>query len=376
MIVKSFFRNRIVKIYIIILTIVISSLFVLSSFINYYQKLQDELFVNRNIIIATSKEDIYKKLAKIKNLTNVKKRAVLLPDKTYNIIVDSQYTLTDSSGNVLDEYKTDEKDYEFKITWDKLFVSDFDYILVSSSDDNRDYDLNDNEILIGLPTIWKDYFSEYPEFYLNKNVGFKTTSGEQIEFKIIDLYESHFPQLIVSSALYDKLIKQQSFNTYIMNALSYSESNDIVKKINTFDDNSEFFGTTFECSYEGFESNTISSIDDLIGVLKLVSYIIVFIFVILIFIIIKNLLSDLNKNVQLEKKLGFSKKRIKINIAIRLLSLLIGSACLSLILSLIIVFAINCIFKLDIILFNYQFFIKIYLIVCLITILTVFFKKN
>lgn len=160
-----------------------------------------------------------------------------------------------------------------------------------------------------------------------------------------------------------------------MNALSYSESNDIVKKINTFDDNSEFFGTTFECSYEGFESNTISSIDDLIGVLKLVSYIIVFIFVILIFIIIKNLLSDLNKNVQLEKKLGFSKKRIKINIAIRLLSLLIGSACLSLVLSLIIVFAINCIFKLDIILFNYQFFIKIYLIVCLITILTVFFKK-
>lgn len=373
MIIRSFFRNRIVKIYIIIMTIVISVLFILSSFVNYYQKLQDELFANRNIIIVTSKEDIYKKISKIKKVSSVEKKAVLLPDKSSNVIVNSQYTLTDTSGNVLDSFISDEEDYKYKITWEKLLVSDFDYILVSSN--NEDKKLSDSEIIIGLPSSWKDYFSEHPEFYLNKIASFKTDNDNKLEFKIVDLYDSRFPQLIVNSNVYDELLKHQTFNTYIMSVTSYSESYEIVNAIESFDDHSNYFSTTFECSYDGFESNTINNIDDLIGVLKLVSYIVLFIFIVLIVVVIRNILSDLNKNVQLEKKIGFNKIQIKNNIILRLISLLIGAACIAVIISLLTIFVINSVFNLNIIMFNYHFFIKVYLLICIITILLVIIKK-
>lgn len=374
MIIKSFFRNKTVKIYMIILTIAISVLFILSSFISYYQNMQDELFLNRNILIVTSKNNIYDDLKKIKLINNIENKVVLLPDKTYNTIVDSQYTLTDSEGNIVDSFTSNEDGYEFKITWERLFISNFDYILVTS-DKNTKNKLSKNDVSIGLPESWVKYYSDHQDLYLNKNVGFKTNEQNKLELKIVNLYNSNFPQLMVSEELYNDLIKEQKFNVYTMNILSYSESNRVIKEVNTLNDKSDYFSTAFDCSYKDFESNTINNIDNLIGILKLSSYVILFVFVILIIIIIKNLLYDLNKSTTLESKIGFSKKQIKLNVVYRLLLLLLFSTLFSVMLSLIIILIINYTFKLNIILFNGIFFLKILALVFLIALCMILLKK-
>ena len=149
----------------------------------------------------------------------------------------------------------------------------------------------------------------------------------------------------------------------------------MIKEVNTLNDKSDYFSTAFDCSYKDFESNTINNIDNLIGILKLSSYVILFVFVILIIIIIKNLLYDLNKSTTLESKIGFSKKQIKLNVVYRLLLLLLFSTLFSVMLSLIIILIINYTFKLNIILFNGIFFLKILALVFLIALCMILLKK-
>lgn len=153
MLIRSFFRKKTTKIYIIILSILLSSIFILYNFVNYFREVEENIIAEHSILIVSSNNDYYDYLQKIKNVTKIEKAIVFTPDKSYDIIVDGSYTIQDSNGNIINSYIS-KYDGEYKITWNELLTSDFgDYILVRNQE-QRNMNLKSDEISIVLRVLF------------------------------------------------------------------------------------------------------------------------------------------------------------------------------------------------------------------------------
>ena len=371
MILKSFFRNKITKVYSLIFIILFTVLLIIMSFLGYFEKIQNDLFSKRSILIIASEKDSYDVLKENQLISNIQKKVILSPDKTYNVIVDQEYVLKNSNGDTIDEHIINDKNYEYKIKWNDLIINDFNYILVSPDTTNQ---LEKQEIAIGLNPTWYNYYKDYFSFSLNQKIGFKTEE-ENLEFNISNFYENLWPEILVSEDEYNELLSKQKLFVYTMNINSYSESDHIKSELEK-----QFNGKNdkviLESSYLNLESTQVSNIGDLIDVLKLVSYIIIFLFFIIVFIVINNILLDFRKKSLIERKLGFSIKQIKKNNIIRLLSLYLISFIISIILSLIIIIIIKYIFHIQLIIVNLKLLLIIFLCGLIINILSVLFRRN
>ena len=371
MILKSFFRNRITKVYSLIFIILFTVLLIIMSFLGYFEKVQNDLFSKRSILIIASEKDSYDVLKENQLISNIQKKVILSPDKTYDVIVDQEYVLKNSNGDTIDEHIINDKNYEYKIKWNDLIINDFNYILVSPDTTNQ---LEKQEIAIGLNPTWYNYYKDYFSFSLNQKIGFKTEE-ENLEFNISNFYENLWPEILVSEDEYNELLSKQKLFVYTMNINSYSESDHIKSELEK-----QFNGKNdkviLESSYLNLESTQVSNIGDLIDVLKLVSYIIIFLFFIIVFIVINNILFDFRKKSLIERKLGFIIKQIKKNNIIRLLSLYLISFIISIILSLIIIIIIKYIFHIQLIIVNLKLLLIIFLCGLIINILSVLFRRN
>ena len=65
MLIRSFFRKKTTKIYIIILSILLSSIFILYNFVNYFREVEENIIAEHSILIVSSNNDYYDYLQKI-----------------------------------------------------------------------------------------------------------------------------------------------------------------------------------------------------------------------------------------------------------------------------------------------------------------------
>lgn len=323
MLIRSFFRKKTTKIYIIILSILLSSIFILYNFVNYFREVEENIIAEHSILIVSSNNDYYDYLQKIKNVTKIEKAIVFTPDKSYDIIVDGSYTIQDSNGNIINSYIS-KYDGEYKITWNELLTSDFDDYILVRNQEQRNMNLKSDEISIVLRVPFYEDGKESYNFqqYRNQKIGFKFLD-ETIEFSISDFYPSkwtEWPELVISNDKFEQLYQKSKLYTYSINFDSYDEAVSIKNKLSNIDNNSnsKFIIDTF---YHHGEGMKLSNISDILSVLKMAICLVSLIFLIVYIIIIKNTISDLKRNVKISRLVGYNMIQIRKRVIILLILL-------------------------------------------------------
>ena len=325
MLIRSFFRKKTTKIYIIILSILLSSIFILYNFVNYFREVEENIIAEHSILIVSSNNDYYDYLQKIKNVTKIEKAIIFTPDKSYDIIVDGSYTIQDSNGNIINSYIS-KYDGEYKITWNELLTSDFDDYILVRNQEQRNMNLKSDEISIVLRVPFYEDGKESYNFqqYRNQKIGFKFLD-ETIEFSISDFYPSkwtEWPELVISNDKFEQLYQKSKLYTYSINFDSYDEAVSIKNELSNIDNNSnsKFIIDTFYYHGEGMK---LSNISDILSVLKIAICLVSLIFLIVYIIIIKNTISDLKRNVKISRLVGYNMIQIRKRVIILLILLLL-----------------------------------------------------
>ncbi len=354
MFIKSFFRKKTTKAYIVILSVLLSLIFILSNFINYFQNVENNIIADHSILIVSSNTDYYDFLIKKSSVTKIEKALVFTPDKSYDLIVDGSYIIQDSNGNIIDSFAS-EHNGENKITWNELLISDFDNNILVRSQDQRNMNLKNNEISIILRVPFYEDGKEYYNFqqYKNKKIGFKFLD-KSIEFLISDFYPSkwtEWPEIVISNDKFNQLSQNSNLYTYTINFNSYDEAISIKNELSSIDNNlnSKFIIDTFYYHGEGMK---LSNISDVLTALKLTIWLISIIFLVVYIIIIKNSIFDLKKNIKITRYVGYNKIQVKSRIILLLLLLFILTFVVSLFLNIIFSFLVNYLFSFKLNLLN------------------------
>ena len=344
MIYKSFLRKKVTYLYLIILTILTTTLIVLNSFSSKLIDEQNNIYEQNAYLIITGSNNYIKKLKDNKYVSKIDKLLLFSPNYEKNTIIT-------------------EKQSENKIIWNWLFNYDYssNIILVSYSDK-----LKDNSVSLGLDTnIYNKLIKE--DFYLNQDVIFNFNNKE-IKLTIKNIYDSNNnPIITISKDLFDKLYKEETNKTISVVVARESKANEIIKNIS--EDKNCKVTRIWSVKVEDERINT--RLKETLNILSISNYIVIAILVILLIIINKNIIEDYQNNFVLEKKLGFNIWLIKMNAFKRIFLLYI----LCLFLSLIISFFITKIMRFD---FNLNITIIAILFVMFIIdlLLCVFFKIN
>lgn len=366
MILKSFFKNKTTKIYLVISTILIAALVLLLSFVGYFNGIIDKIYSDSTEMIIMSKQDSISKLMKNKTISNINKALVFKVNFDYDTIVKNSYTTSDSHGNVIDSYENNVPDGLERISYNDLLRFDFGTnILVKCDNDNK---LSIDDVSIGIDS--DSYESKRKqEYVVDHPLGFYF-NNENIEFNVKDIYIAKRPEITISKQLYDELLEKQNIFVYTARINSYHKSSKVKLSLKKDDIN-----VIYDTFYYSGESNMVYLNSNLVDILNLAIYITIILFLILTTIILKNIIHDLDRNIDLENKLGFNKKQIKFNIFKRLFSLNILSNILGVIISIVIMNLINIIFKLKLILPEFNILIVLFIIILVLDIVLSLFKR-
>lgn len=363
---KSFFRKKITKVYLIILCILIISYFLLSSLIVYFTDTQNEIYSKYSEIVVINNFDIYDELSQIKDVKNIERILAFKENKDYKIFVDANYEIYDSNGNLVDSQHNEDN----KIMWEVMEREQLeDYVLVYPAS-RYGYELKDDEIIIAINDFWYDSYekSSYNEI-INQKIGF-FYNNQNIEFNICDVIKVNMSSLLISDNLYNELIEKKDLFVYTAKASSLKSESKIKQELkNISDEDSYIFSVA--SYYKDDASDRISSLYDLLDILKLASYLSIFVFLIVLFIIIKNIINDSKKNYLINRKLGFNKNQIKIEILKELLVLFMLSALISILCLMFLIILINAYFSIKLSMISIKSFMNLIIVVIIINFGTV-----
>ncbi len=271
MILKSFYRKLSTKIYFIILLVAILLICLLSLIINYLDVTKVEGFSKRTFMYVDADLD---KLKKDNDLVHV--RHAMLVSYDDNILDDSRLKYPQFNDNTL--------------------------VIV----DDGEYSLNGNEVIINYPRIVND------TDYINKET-FISVNDEKIILKIKNIiHNGGMNYFIISNDLYKDLSKQENFNHCIANIKNENVINNVSNK---------YKNATIVLSESTEEMEQRIKLEEYIKFLKMASYGVILVFIIIIVIINKNIKADLTISRMLEYKLGFTDMEVKLNFFKRIFSL-------------------------------------------------------
>ena len=363
---KSFFRKKITKVYLIILCILIISYFLLSSLIVYFTDTQNEIYSKYSEIVVINNFDIYDELNRIKDVKNIERVLAFKENKDYKIFIDANYEIYDSNGNLVDSQHNEDN----KIMWEVMERDQLeDYVLVYPAS-RYGYELKDDEIIIAINDFWYDSYekSSYNEI-INQKIGF-FYNNQNIEFNIRNVIKVNMSSLLISDNLYNELIEKKDLFVYTAKANSLKGESKVKQELkNISDEDSYIFSVA--SYYKDDASDRISSLYDLLDILKLASYLSIFVFLIVLFIIIKNIINDSRKNYLINRKLGFNKNQIKIEILKELLVLFMLSALISILCLMFLIILINAYFSIKLSMISIKSFMNLLIVVIIINFATV-----
>ena len=302
MILKSFYRKKSTKIYIIIMITIFSTLIAMNVINDYLKNVKYENFLERLYILLESDKDYYELLNKSQYFININE--ILLGEYNGNII-DGRYVNQNSLNN---------------------------RALIYS-----DSSIAENEIVIGL----EDYVYLFNSGNINSakyDIVELKIQNEIFNLKIKDIYKSgKRSEIKISNTLYKSLCERNDSIIYIFNV---KNENEIDKAWQYLVDNID--GEIISLNYETpADVETRKELEEYTFFLEISIYVFIGIFLIILLIINKNILADLNKNIYLEYCLGFKNKIIKFNVLSRLMSIHIVSFIISIAICLSLIEIIN-----------------------------------
>lgn len=363
---KSFFRKKVTKVYLIILCILIISYFLLSSLIVYFTDTQNEIYSKYSEIVVINNFDIYDKLSQIKDVKNIERILAFKENKDYKIFRDANYEIYDSNENLVDSQHNEGN----KTMWEVMEREQLeDYVIVYPAS-RYGYELKDDEIIMAINDFWYDSYekSSYNKI-INQKIGF-FYNNQNIEFNICDVIKVNMSSLLISDNLYNELIEKKDLFVYTAKASSLKSESKVKQELKEIS-NEDSYIFSVASYYKDDASDRISSLYDLLDILKLASYLSLFVFLIVLFIIIKNIISDSKKDYLIYRKLGFNKNQIKIEILKELLVLFMLSALISILCLMFLIILINAYFSIKLSMISIISFMNLVIVVIIINFATV-----
>lgn len=279
MILKSFYRKKSTKLYYILLSIIFIIVLSLYLIMNYLYDIRQKEYYKISLFYRECTFDCYDDLSDDSRFVNIKRT---LPFEFIDGPIHKTSVGVNEIGRRVLAYRNESNELE-----------DDELILYLNSTDYENEEHNFDNIL-------KSYFN------LRYN-------GKDYKFKVNKIYKAERASVIVSSSLFDNLVKY-------MNKFSVTG--------NFYDD---FVAKEFDDTYESSSDDMMVSLDcgdarydDIVKNYNIVHAIVlisIIIFIIISFIVIKNIISDLKENIFLEVRLGYSNFQVKLNIFKRLCTL-------------------------------------------------------
>lgn len=355
---KGFYRKKTTKIYLLLFSILLITIVILFSFINYYIHLRDDYFKNNSYILVASKNDYYNDIIK-QDIVKVEKVLLFKPDYSSGII----------QKETLGEYGETRNDLLY---WSDLIISNEDstkeYILVLSKKG-----INDTEINIGVSSEKtgnsmisyndKNIFKSLK----NYNVSFYYES-KKLEYTINNIYVNTFSEIQISSNNFQDLYTNGNTHAYKLTIGSKKKATQIIDNLqrNHKNTNDVFYlkKNIINTDSAAYKANQI------IIALKYASIIIMVLLSLIFLVIINNIIRDEYRNIKIERLLGFKKQEIVKYLAIKLITLCMISFLICVFISSLIILLLNYIFRLELTNFNFSLLLMIISVIILLSILT------
>ena len=275
-ILKSFFRSKSSKIFLLIFTSLLITIFVLTSFGFYYSNFVTNVYKKNSYFIIKSEKEISKDLYQIKNLNNIQKVLLFDPEFDENL---NKYT--------------------------RYFI-DYGNDTIIAMSNNYNLKLNRNEIIIEIPN--GGYESLKNINLISNNISFRVDE-QTIDFNIKTLSESVFSRIIINAELFDELFNKNILYSYTFSLNNYDDYDKINEQLKKIDG---AIDVKFIQSYQNDKSiNTVNELKNVISILKYVTITISIIFFILFLVIIGNIIDEEFDKMYIERLIGFSKIQIK-----------------------------------------------------------------
>lgn len=280
---KSFYRKRTTNIYLVILVALITSLLILICVNERFNNILEDKFSLFNFSVCINKPDNNKSINSI--------RKIKLMDLEYDNVALTEYVKAGYSNSI---------------------------IIIENNK------LNDDEFIINSYIKEDDVLYNFLNEYvfidsINKNLLLKDVT-----------YNNSIETIELSSNIYNSIVKDENY------LISYRNKDILIDdkyKCNDY----HLIDSSPEHDYIKFQK--------LVTTIKKILSIYVFLFLLVIIIINKNLIYDLNFNKNLEYRLGYTKLQSNINMFIKLGSLYIMSFFMSVILNQIIIYFVFNIIK-------------------------------
>ena len=282
LLLKEFFRKKTTKIYFFLFTILFLGIIIFFSFAGYYEKLYNDSIKKNSAFIMLSEKDHYEELSKSTVLFDIKRGLVFKPDYDYTLLglqgVDVQ-----KDGQVI--LKKDPIPGESEFFWEDFTEFDENIVIFKASDYNLS--LNSGEIALGAKeSLSNKNFSEL----LNKKLGFK--SGEfKIEFTITDFYESPLSFMLIADEDFAKLVKYSSLYFYKASVKDLKKAEKLESKLRNLEKNNNYKASL--CIWESTgDTQNVMELNSIVDTLKSVSYLIALLFIMVFYLLIKNIIND------------------------------------------------------------------------------------
>jgi hypothetical protein len=173
-----------------------------------------------------------------------------------------------------------------------------------------------------------------------------------MEFEIDSFHKSRFPEVLVSEKIFKNLSKSNNLYAYIGIIKDYRYDYLIETNLEA-DKNIEY------ASADSIEGDNMTKLKDLIYSLTLISYVVIFIFSIVLLVVIKNSMTDEYKSTHTERILGYNKNQVRKYLFLKIFALNIAAFFISTAGSIIIDILINR-SKVNLAIIDFNLLLKIY----------------
>lgn len=295
MILKSFYRKKSTIIYLIIITLLFLVLSIMLIINRYLEEIKNNYYIDSNLVLIKSNIDYKDLLENYNNIINIKK--CILFSYTDDLITESYVNDLNINNKVI------------------VYPDD---------------DLENEEIILGLMTYYYEFSKSKISNILNESIKVNF-DGKELNLNLIDVVDNERKSNIYIA---DELFEELTINnySYTFNIKTEKDEKEVRKYL---DENID--GEVYYLKYELADDYVINEkIDNYISISKILTLVLSGGLLLILIIINKNIIADLDKNTMLEYKLGVKPMDIKKNVMKRLISLHIISFMLSIIVALII----------------------------------------
>ena len=330
---KSFFRKKSTKIYLIIYSVLLTTIFSMLVLINYCNKSINDVYKTKSYILMTCKGDYFKEISKLNVVKEVERIIIFEENEKDTTFKNQSYSIISKDTTV--NYDNGEN-YNEIVCWEDYGMSSINSAtkIIIKPDKNNDLKLKDNEIGLSTEGV-KNKKQETKDNLKGKNIIFKYNEND-IEFTIKDYYDSNDLEMMISENKFNELnLKNNiySYKIYVDDYLNTSEIKEKLKIASNYNDIN--IGTRI--NFDGNENaDKVTNSIEFRSVFEMITFFSICGFIIIFIIVTGNILSDEKKNSKIERVLGYNKKQLKLHIVVKLISLMITALFISLIISLII----------------------------------------